>query len=177
MKTLIIPGSLRKDSYNRKLLAIASDIAQGLGCEIKKADLKDLDFPVLNEDEQPSKGEEEFNDLVAEAKLIIIATPEYNRSIPGGLKNALDHINGKIPLADKVAVIIGASTSGFGTVRAQRHLRQVLAPMGALMLHNPEIHVNHAKDAFNEDGSLKDETIKENLKLLIEKSIDLARKI
>ena len=177
MKILTISGSLRKDSYNRKVIQFINKTAEEAGHDVSEVDLAKLDIPVLNTDQKTNDSIEKLNNLVKEAKLVIISTPEYNRSIPGGFKNALDHLNGKTPFMDKVVMITGASTGGFGTVRAQLHLKEVLSAMGAIITPKPEIYIKDAAQVFGENDSIKDEKMKKELKELLDNSIALAEKI
>ncbi|MDP3953245.1 MAG: NAD(P)H-dependent oxidoreductase [bacterium] len=181
IKLVAVAGSLRQDSFNRKALQNALSFVEGEDIEIQKLDLETLDLPVFNEDLETKVPESvrELQRTIAKADLILIATPEYNRSVPGGLKNAIDWVSrtGSVPLTDKVVVLLGASTGGFGTVRAQIHLRQILMALGAFIIPQPEIHISYAAEAFNEDGSLKDEALKEKLKSLIQAGVNLVRKL
>lgn len=176
MKILTISGSLRKDSYNRMVIEYIKQIASEANLEVTEIDLEKLDLPILNTDkEAPSANE--LNKMVQEADIIAISTPEYNRSIPAGLKNAIDYLDGQTPLIGKVVMLTGASTGGFGTVRAQLHLREVLFAMGATITPLPEIYINHAKEKFSEDGSITDTKLQEELKELLQNSIELANKL
>jgi chromate reductase len=107
---------------------------------------------------------------VAAADALLIATPEYNSSISGCLKNAIDWLSRspKQPLARKPAAIMGASTGNFGTARAQLHLRQVLAHVGALPLGKPDVLVARAEITFDAEGNLVDEAARVYLRQLLE---------
>ena len=178
MKVLAISGSLRKDSFNRKALQIAKGFASNAGAKVKEVDLKELSLPVFDADMKAPRSVSLIQKEFADANVLIIATPEYSRSIPGGLKNALDWVSltSSTPLEGKVAIILGASSGHFGTVRAQIHLKQILMALGAFIVPQPEIFISYAQEAFNEDGTLKDSTLSEKLKILIEKSINLAKR-
>jgi len=182
IKVVAIAGSLRKDSYNRKALQVAKSFVEGPDIEMQEVDLKNLSLPVFDADvesEATPKTAKEIQEAFDQADLIIVATPEYNRSIPGGLKNAIDWVSRTKPkpLSNKVVVVLGASTGGFGTVRSQIHLRQVFMALGAYIVPIPEIYISKAPEAFNNDGSLKDPSITENIKTLVEAGIELARKL
>jgi chromate reductase len=99
-----------------------------------------------------------FRDKIAQADALLIATPEYNSSITGALKNTLDWASRspQPPLQGKPAAIMGASTGNFGTLRAQLHLRQILTHVGALPLGKPEVLVARAEQAFDADRKLVD---------------------
>ncbi|MEX2054484.1 MAG: NAD(P)H-dependent oxidoreductase [Candidatus Colwellbacteria bacterium] len=181
IKVVALAGSLRQDSFNRKALNNAIPFVKGKDVALQEVGLKDLDLPIFNEDSEDKAPESvaKIQNIFLEANLIIIATPEYNRSVPGGLKNAIDWISriGPQPLADKAVVLLGASTGGFGTVRAQIHLRQILMALGAYIVPQPEIYISYADKAFDEDGILKDEALLGKLKEVIQKGLSLARKL
>jgi chromate reductase len=102
----------------------------------------------------------EFRSQIAHADALLIATPEYNGSISGVLKNAIDWASRppQQPMNGKPVAIMGASTGGFGTLRAQLHLRQILTHLGALPLGKPEVLVAHAERVFDAEGHLSDAT-------------------
>lgn len=152
-----ISGSLRKASYNTALLHAAVDLMPP-GMTLEVFDL--LPLPMFNQDcEEPlPEAVVVFRDRIAQADALLIATPEYNSSITGALKNALDWASRspQPPLQGKPAAIMGASTGNFGTLRAQLHLRQILTHVGALPLGKPEVLVARAEQAFNADRKLVD---------------------
>lgn len=181
LKVLGISGSLRIDSYNRKVLQIAKRIAADLGAEVSEIDLKGFVLPVYDGDIE-IKGMPEtvlkLKRIIEETDVILIASPEYNYSIPGGLKNAIDWLSrGKNSLDGKIAAIFGASNGPFGTVRGQRHLRETLSALNVFILPQPQVFVRLAGEAFNPDGSLKDEVINNRLKELIQKTFELVGKL
>jgi len=151
-----ISGSLRKASYNTALLHAAVLMPPGMMLEV--FDLSPL--PMFNQDfEKPfPEAVVAFRDKLAQADAILIATPEYNSSITGALKNALDWASRspQPPLQGKPAAIMGASTGNFGTLRAQLHLRQILTHVGALPLGKPEVLVARAELVFDAKGKLVD---------------------
>ena len=152
-----ISGSLRKASYNTALLHAAVDLRPP-GMTLEVFDLSPL--PMFNQDfEKPfPEAVVAFRDKLAQADAILIATPEYNSSVTGALKNALDWASRspQPPLQSKPAAIMGASTGNFGTLRAQLHLRQILTHVGALPLGKPEVLVARAEQVFDADGKLVD---------------------
>jgi chromate reductase len=152
-----ISGSLRKASYNTALLHAAVDLMPP-GMTLEVFDLSPL--PMFNQDfEKPfPEAVVTFRDKIAQADALLIATPEYNSSITGALKNALDWASRspQPPLQGKPAAIMGASTGNFGTLRAQLHLRQILTHVGALPLGKPEVLVARAEQAFDTDRKLVD---------------------
>jgi chromate reductase len=165
MKVLGISGSLRRASHNSRLLRAAGaalppevgfDVWEGL------AGLPAFDEDL--EDDQPVA----VRDLLAaieDADALLIATPEYNASVPGALKNALDWASRPFPdnvLRDKPAVVIGASTGLFGAVWAQADVRKALKASGAHVLES-ELPVGFADTAFGEDAALADPELAERL--------------
>jgi chromate reductase, NAD(P)H dehydrogenase (quinone) len=158
---LALPGSLRRDSYNRHLLEAAVDLAP-TGLEVRiYADLGSI--PLFNEDlEQADGGLEAVQRLrsaVAAADGLLIATPEYNQSIPGVLKNAIDWLSRPAPievLEGKAVSVIGASTGPWGTRLAQSALRQVLHATGAYVLPGPALFLRDAERMFDATGRLVD---------------------
>jgi chromate reductase len=177
---LAIAGSMRSESLNRKALQLAKQISLDLNANVEELDLKMLDLPLFNEDLCANGFPESVNKLknkIASADILLIATPEYNHSIPGVLKNAIDWASyKKNPFAGKIAAIFGASIGLYGTLRAQLHLRQVLTALSVEIAPQPQAFIRTAQDAFLPDGSLVDPQINKQLKLLIEATIKLAER-
>lgn len=177
---LAISGSLRSESLNRKALQIAKKIASELGADVREMDLKTLALPVFDEDLRAHGFPESVVTLkyaIEAADVLLIATPEYNHSIPGPLKNAIDWASDKTnPFSEKTAAIFGASTGLFGTLRAQLHLRQVLTALGVELVPQPQIFIRSAHEAFLPDGSLADAQTFKQLRSLIEETLKLARR-
>jgi chromate reductase len=177
---LAISGSLRTESFNRKALQIAKKMASELGADVREMDLKKLALPVFDEDLRAHGFPESVITLkqaIEAADVLLIATPEYNHSIPGPLKNAIDWASDKTnPFAGKTAAIFGASTGLFGTLRAQLHLRQVLTALNVELVPQPQIFIRSAREAFLSDGSLADAQIFKQLGSLIEGTMKLARR-
>src|SRR4051795_77940 len=165
MRILGIAGSLRRGSHNRKLLRAAGH-ALPPGAELVEWEgLGGL--PIFDEDleDSPPQAVEDFLAAVDEADALLIATPEYNASVPGGLKNALDWASRPFPdnvLRDKPAVVIGASTGLFGAVWAQAEVRKALKASGAHVLDS-ELPVGMADAAFDADGDLLDPDLTDRL--------------
>jgi chromate reductase len=165
-KVLAISGSLRSDSFNAMLLRNAVDL---FGNDVEVEILHGLkDVPPYDEDDDRVGAPEPVRALraaFAGADAVLIATPEYNSSIPGHLKNALDWVSRPLatnPLRNKPAVVVGASTGAFGAVWAQAELRKVLAAIGARVVE-AELAVGHAPTRFDEDGTLVDDDLREQL--------------
>jgi chromate reductase len=158
MRILGIAGSVRRGSHNRRLLRAAGDT---LPSGVELVEWEGLaGLPIFDEDVEndPPAAVQEFLDAVEEADALLIATPEYNASLPGGLKNALDWASRPFPdnvLKAKPAAVIGASTGLFGAVWAQAEARKVLTASGAYVLES-ELPVGMADGAFGDDDSLLD---------------------
>lgn len=182
LKVLAISGSLRRDSYNRKALQIAKKFAADLGVEVNEADLKALDLPIYDgdiEEQGIPESAQKFKKMVEECDILLIASPEYNYSFSGALKNAIDWLSrgGKNSLDSKVAAIFGASSGPFGTLRGQYHLRQTLFALNVFVLPQPQVFIKFAGEAFDEYGSFKDQKLSEQLRDLIEKTLKFAVKL
>ena len=162
MRVLGISGSLRSGSLNSALLRAAAERLPA-GAELVEYERLG-EIPPYDEDvelEATPAVVEELRQAVREADAVLIATPEYNHSIPGQLKNALDWVSrpaGKSALNGKPAAAIGASTGMFGAVWAQAEARKVLAAIGARVLDR-ELPVGMADSAFTPDGTLADEDL------------------
>lgn len=171
MKILGISGSLRAGSYNAALLRQAARLLpDGVELEIYE-DLKRIP-PYDEDDEQPRAHEavEEWRAAIADADALLIATPEYNSSMPGQLKNGLDWASrprGDAALANKPVSVIGASQGMFGAVWAQAEARKVLAASGARVIGD-ELPVAHAHEAFDEGDELRSEELRAALAGLLE---------
>lgn len=169
IRVLGISGSLREGSYNTKLLLAACEMLP----DDMQMDIFNLaSLPVYNDDlrrEGYPEPVKEFRQQIAAADALLIATPEYNHSIPGVLKNALDWASRPPdpPLVGKPVAIMGASTGNFGTVRAQLHLRQVLFALNSQPVNRPEMLVARAAEKFDSDGHLIDETTRTFLRDLL----------
>jgi chromate reductase, NAD(P)H dehydrogenase (quinone) len=166
MKILGISGSLRSSSYNTGLLRAAQELApDGVEIEIYEG-LREL--PPYDQDVQDHEPPRAVGDLrrrIAEADALLFATPEYNGSIPGVLKNAVDWASRPFPdnaLRGKPAAIVGASTGNYGALWAQQDLRRVLGIAGARVLEG-ELAVPRAQERFDENSRLTDEIVRGRL--------------
>jgi chromate reductase len=179
LNVLAISGSLRSGSYNRKALQIAKAIAAEFDAKVTEVDLKKLNLPVFDADLRENGFPEPVLTLkheIESSDMLLIATPEYNHSIPGPLKNAIDWASDKTnPFSGKVAAIFGASTGLFGTLRSQLQLRQVLAALNVEVLPQPQVFIRSASEAFLPDGSLVDPQLVKQLRLLIRETIKYAQ--
>ena len=170
MRALGISGSLRRDSSNTKLLRAAEELLPSF-VELEIWDgLKAV--PPFDEDDETEVGPavESLRHAVAAADVLLFATPEYNASVPGQLKNAVDWLSRPFAtsvLRGKPALVVGASTGAFGAVWAQAELRKVLATAGARVVE-AEVAVGHAPTKFDEAGALLDAETEEQLREALE---------
>ena len=169
MTVLGISGSLRRDSYNTKLLRAAEELLPA-SAELEVWDeLKTV--PPFDEDDEPGTAVvASLREAVARADVLLFVTPEYNHSIPGQLKNAVDWLSRPVAtsvLRGKPALVVGASTGAFGAVWAQAELRKVLAAAGARIVE-AEVAVGHAPSKFDEHGAVIDEEIEDQLREALE---------
>ena len=165
-----IAGSLREGSYNRSLLRAAEELLPE-GMELQAFDLAPI--PLYDADVEARGWPEpvrHFRERIAAADALLIATPEYNWSVPGVLKNAIDWASRPpdTPLAGKPVGIMGASTGPWGTVRAQLHLRQMFVYTNSLALNQPFVFVPRAEDKFDAEGRLTDEATRAQVRKLLE---------
>jgi chromate reductase len=177
MRVLAVSGSLRRDSHNTRLLrAAAQQLPPGVELELYDG-LKRI--PPFDEDDEatPPREVQEWRAAIHDADAILFATPEYNSSIPGQLKNALDWASRprlEAPLRNKPVAVIGASESMYGALWAQAELRKVLSTSGARVL-DAELAVATAHEAFDED-SLIDAELTDALGTVVEDLVDVARR-
>jgi chromate reductase, NAD(P)H dehydrogenase (quinone) len=178
MHVLGISGSLRRDSHNTRLLrAAASELPPGVSFELFDG-LAELPAYCGDIDVEPAPAPvARMREAIDAADALLIATPEYNASIPGVLKNAIDWASRPFPenvLRGKPVVVIGASTGLFGAVWAQAELRKVLKHTGALVLED-ELPVGLADGAFTEAGELAEQELRERLADLVEALCNVGR--
>jgi chromate reductase len=174
-----IAGSLRRASFNRGALRAAMALAPpGVTIQILEID----NLPLYNQDLEvdPPPAVRTLRATVKAADAVLIATPEYNYSIPGVLKNALDW--GSRPAAEnawrgKPAAILGATGGLLGTVRAQYHLRQMFVFLDVYALNKPEVMIGRAKEKFDSDGNLTDAETRERIKTLVESLVAWTRRL
>src|SRR4051812_24002545 len=167
MRVLGISGSLRRDSHNSQLLYAAGELFEDEGAEFLVYDgLKDI--PPYDEDDDVDPAPAavaQMREAVAGADAVFFSTPEYNSSVPGQLKNAIDWLSRPLAtnvLRNKPVGVVGASTGMFGAVWAQAELRKVLAATGARVAEG-EVAVGHAQTRFDDDGRLNDENLVEQV--------------
>ena len=172
MRVLGVSGSLRDASWNAKLLRNAAELFTAGDVEYEIWDgLKAVPPYDEDDDVEPApEGAQRLRDALAGADAILFSTPEYNSSIPGVLKNAIDWASRPIAtnvLRNKPVAVVGASTGMFGAVWAQAELRKVLAATGARVVEG-EVPVGHAHTRFDDEGRLVDDGIREQLAAVVE---------
>jgi chromate reductase len=155
----VIVGSLRKESFNRQL----ANTLPGLAPDVEFTQLRIDDLPPYNQDDDAAQPEatKRLKSEIAAASGLIFVTPEYNRSMPGFLKNAIDHASrpyGQSAFKGKPAGVIGASIGAAGTAMAQQHLRNVLAYLDVPTLGQPEVFIHVKEGVFAEPGKLGEST-------------------
>jgi len=179
LKILGFAGSLRRGSYNKSLLRAAADLLP----EDLTLEIFDIDgIPAFNQDIEGdmSSKVKEFKSKVRESDALLIATPEYNYSVPGVLKNAIDWASrpyGDNPFDGKPVAIMSASIGMLGGARAQYHLRQTFVFLNMYPVNGPEVIVTFAQDKFDENGNLVDENTKKFLRQLLQNLADWTKKL
>ncbi|MCW2976274.1 MAG: NAD(P)H-dependent oxidoreductase [Actinomycetia bacterium] len=171
MKVLAVSGSLRRDSHNTQLLRAAAEAApEGVEVELWEG-LGDL--PIYDQDidtSEPVESVRRLREAWGAADAILFATPEYNGSVPGGLKNAIDWASRPVraaALTNQTTSVIGASTGQFGGMWAQADLRKILGAAGARVVGD-ELPVARAHEKFDHEGRLLDTELFERLRLVLE---------
>ena len=167
MKLLALAASLRRDSLNRKLVQLAVALARDAGWEVDLADFREFDMPLYDADLQASgfpSGARELARRIESADGLMIASPEYNYSLPGTLKNAIDWVSRMkpMPLRGKHGILLAASTSLVGGLRGLWALRVPLEGLG-VVLYPDMFGLAQAQQAFDEGGKLKDPVVQERL--------------
>ena len=155
IRIAVIVGSLRKDSFNRKL----AEALPGLASGVEFTQLSIADLPAYNQDDDgtPAESVKRLKGEIAAATGLVFITPEYNRSMPGVLKNAIDHASrpyGQNAWKGKPAGVLGVSIGAAGTAMAQQHLRNVLAYLDVPTLGQPEVFIQHKDGVFEGNGKL-----------------------
>ena len=159
-RILAVAGSMRSGSLNRKLLRVAVQVAEE-EAEVDLVDLRELNLPLYDGDLEVREGLPEgavrFKERIQQADGLLISSPEYNQSVPGTFKNAIDWASrgpGDV-FENKVAALMGASPGGFGAVRSLLHLHQILTSLGIWLIPS-QVTVSRAHQAFDPEGTLKD---------------------
>ena len=169
-RILAFGGSLRRDSFNQKLAAIAAAGARDAGAEVTLISLRDFPMPLFDADQEDASGKPEhaakLKALFRNHHGLLIASPEYNSSVTAALKNAIDWVSrpdsddepSLSALSGKTAALCSASPGGLGGLRGLVHLRAILGNLGITVLPD-QVAVGSAGSAFREDGSLADDKV------------------
>jgi chromate reductase len=179
IRILGIAGSLRRASYNRAALREAAQLLPSDAT----LEIFELDgIPPFNQDEDQNPPEKvvQLKQTVRAADAVLIATPEYNYSVPGVLKNAIDW--GSRPYGDnswegKPVAIMGASPGAIGTARAQYHLRQIFVFLNMFPVNRPEVMISNAAQRFDAQGNLTDDATKDHIRRLLHSLVDWTRRL
>ena len=176
MKVLAISGSLRRDSHNTALLRAAAELLPP-PVELEIFDgLKAVEPYDEDDDGDIPAAVARLREALEDADAVLFATPEYNSSVPGQLKNAIDWASrplGKNALWGKPVAVVGASTGMFGAVWSQAEVRKAAAASGARVIES-DLPVGHAQDAFTEDGRLADTELRDRFTEILDELISLA---
>ena len=179
LKILGFAGSLRIASYNKSLLRAAANLMP----EDTNLEIFDIDgIPAFNQDTENNMPEKvkDFKSKIREADAILIATPEYNYSVPGVLKNAIDFATrpyGDNPFNEKPVAIMSASVGMLGGARAQYHLRQIFVYLNMHPINGPEVIVPFAQNKFDTNGNLVDENTQMFVRQLLQNLVNWTRKL
>jgi chromate reductase, NAD(P)H dehydrogenase (quinone) len=174
-----IAGSLRRQSFNRSLLRAAQQLTPA-DATIETFELDDI--PGFNQDDEsnPPAKVAELKQRVRSADAILFVTPEYNYSVPGVLKNAIDWASrpyGDSAWNGKPVAIMGATVGTIGTARAQYHLRQMFVFLNMYAVNQPEVMISSAHKNFDADGKLTDETAQKLIRQLLEELVNWTRRL
>jgi chromate reductase len=167
----VIVGSLRRDSFNRQLADALATLAPQ---QLELVQVRIDDLPLYNQDDEgnPAEPVRRLKTEVAQAQGVLFVTPEYNRSIPGVLKNAIDHASrpyGQSVWGDKPAGLIGVSVGAVGTAVAQQHLRTILAYLDMPTLGQPEMFIQNKPGLFAQGGGIAADDTKQFLQKFMER--------
>ncbi len=186
-KILALAGSLRKDSFNKKLVRVAAAQAREAGAEVTVVDLADFRMPVYDGDLEASDGVPEparkLRGIMMEHQGLLIASPEYNSSVSGAFKNVIDWVSradqgvpSTAAFQGKVAGIMSAAPGALGGLRGLVHLRSILGNIGVIVVPE-QIAVSSAGAAFDEAGQLKDPKMAESVKKVVTRVVHVAGKV
>ena len=178
IRILGVCGSLRRESFNKAVLRAATQLVPN-GTTIEVFDIDGL--PGFNQDDEqnPPARVAEFKREIRGSDAILFVTPEYNYSVPGVLKNAIDWASrpyGDSAWNGKPAAIMGASVGRLGTARAQYHLRQVFVFLNVHAVNQPEVMIGNAADVFDRQGNLKNEATRDLIRQLLRSLVSWTRR-
>ena len=187
-KIAAFAGSLRAGSFNKKLLTLAADAARAAGAEVTIIDLRELALPLFDEDLEAAsglpEGAKKLKALLRASDGFLIASPEYNSSVTGALKNAIDwasrsEADGEPPLAayrGKAAALFSASPGALGGLRGLVTLRSILGNIGVLVAPD-QVCIGAAHEAFDDAGQLKDARKAKQVAALAQGLVEILRKL
>jgi chromate reductase len=186
-RILVFAGSVRRDSFNRRLASLAADAARAAGAEVTHIELADYPLPLMNEDLQVEQGvpreAQALKKLFVEHDGLILSCPEYNSGITPLLKNVIDWVSRKegseptlVAYRGKVAALMSASPSPFGGIRGLVQIRSILGNIGVLVLPD-QVQVPKAQEAFQADGTLKDAALVGRVNALAHSVVTTAGKL
>jgi len=187
LKVLAFSGSLRTDSLNKKLVRVAAAAVERAGAEVTHLNLRDLALPLYDGDLEARSGLPEgarrLKQLMDSHDAFLISSPEYNSSISGVLKNAIDWASRPLPgepalapFTGKVVGLMAASPGGFGGIRALATLRGILENLGSIVVPK-QLALPRAHDAFTEAGELKDPKVQASVEALANQLVEIASKL
>jgi chromate reductase, NAD(P)H dehydrogenase (quinone) len=175
----VIVGSLRKDSFNAQLATAVTKLAPA-EFSFKRLEIGDLPLYNQDDDANPHPSVKRLKSEIAAAQGLLFVTPEYNRSVPGVLKNAIDHASrpyGQSAWAGKPAGVIGISVGAPGTSMAQQHLRNTLAYLDIPTLGQPEVFLQYKEGMFDASGSISDAGTKKFLQKWMDRYVAWIKKL
>ena len=185
-KILAFAGSARRESFNKKLLAIGVNAAQAAGAEVTIVDFADYPMPLFNEDEEAHSGLPQtvvqFKGLLRRHQGLLLACPEYNGSITPLLKNALDWASRPEPndapscFQGKVAALLATSPGALGGLRALVHVRAILSNLGVMVIPQQKA-IPRAAQAFNSDGTLSNSSQHQSVSHIAQRLVDITGKL
>src|SRR3954470_9820194 len=169
----VVVGSLRRDSFNKQL---AGALAKLVPSDVEFAPVRIDDLPLYNQDDDAKQAEpvRRLKSEIAAAQGVLFVTPEYNRSVPGVLKNAIDNASrpyGQSAWAGKPAAVVGISVGAIGTALAQQHLRTILAYLDMPTLGQPEAFIGNREGLFNDKGQIGPEDTRKFLQTWMDKYV------
>jgi len=187
LKVLAFSGSMRTDSLNKRLVRIAAAAVERAGAEVTHLDLRDLALPLYDGDMEARSGLPEgarrLKQLMDSHDAFLISSPEYNSSISGVLKNAIDWASRPLPgepalapFTGKIIGLMAASPGGFGGIRALGTLRAILENLGSIVVPK-QLALPRAHEAFTEAGELKDPKVQASVEALANQLVEIASKL
>ncbi|MEP6669187.1 MAG: NAD(P)H-dependent oxidoreductase [Chthoniobacter sp.] len=187
-KIVAFAGALRTGSYNKKLVAIAAEAARAAGAEVTVVDLREFNLPLFDQDIEDATGlpdgAKRFKALLRASDAILLSSPEYNSSIPGVLKNAIDWASRSetddepdlVAFRGKTAALLSASPGALGGLRSLITVRAILTHIGVYVLPD-QVSVSKAHEAFGDAGQLKDERKAKQVAVLAKGLVDFTNKL